>query len=126
MSILARLAQETMATGRAHLCRLVAYGKYVDTLKKLEDAPDCLECTANREILEHAWQVVANEYYDPYGKFSQADWAGVLQKALEGNGGVLFFQCPPAVSTAFWHRCWDQRTQLVARPLNTGQVVQAH
>ena len=29
-------------------------------------------CTANRLLLEHTWQVVANEFYDASGRFSQA------------------------------------------------------
>lgn len=37
-----------------------------------------------------AWQVVANEFYDPRHKFSQAAWADELLRALRGApGGVL-------------------------------------
>jgi hypothetical protein len=70
-------------------CRLVEYAHYVDTLGDRENGLGCAQCKANREILEHAWQVVANEYYDPYGHFTQADWAGKLQSTLEDYGGAL-------------------------------------
>jgi hypothetical protein len=112
---LLRLVQATMASRKVRVCRLVSYGKYVGTLEQLEAAPDCLQCAANREILEHVWQVVANEYYDPHGKFSQADWAGVLRKTLQGNGGEHFTTWPSAVSTALWYWQWYQRTQRAAR-----------
>lgn len=68
--------------------RLVAYGEYVETLQDLEEEDDCFQCRANREVLEEAWQVVANEFYDPTGRFSQAKWASELQKTLHENGGA--------------------------------------
>jgi hypothetical protein len=68
---------------------LVAYGHYVDTLADLEAEEDCFQCKANRDILEHAWQVVANEFYDPLGRFNQGHWAGELQKTLQANGGAV-------------------------------------
>jgi hypothetical protein len=61
----------------------------VDSLEDWESSLGCSQCKANREILEHAWQVVANEYYDPYGHFTQADWAGKLQSTLQAYNGVL-------------------------------------
>ena len=68
--------------------RLVQYGHYVDSLEEQEAAPFCTDCATNRKILEHAWQVVANEFYDPYGRFNQAEWAARLQQTLEQHGGV--------------------------------------
>ena len=50
----------------------------MEGLKDAEEAPDCEHCTDNRLLLEHAWQVVANEFYDPAGRFSQAKWADQL------------------------------------------------
>ena len=68
--------------------RLVQYGHYVDSLEEQEAAPFCTDCATNRKILEHAWQVVANEFYDPYGRFNQAEWAARLQQTLEQHGGA--------------------------------------
>ena len=58
--------------------RIVQYAKFVEGLKDAEEASDCEHCTDNRLLLEHAWQVVANEFYDPAGRFSQAKWADQL------------------------------------------------
>jgi hypothetical protein len=69
-------------------CRLLQYGKYVDSLEDAEAAPGCESCAENRRILEQAWQVVANEYFDPKGRFSQTWWAGELEKALRSTGGA--------------------------------------
>ena len=68
------------------------YGRYVDSLEVLEAEEDCFQCKANREVLEHAWQVVANEFYDPFDHFSQSRWAGELQKTLQANGGARRIQ----------------------------------
>lgn len=59
-------------------CRIVHYAKFVEGLKDTEEGPGCEHCTDNRLLLEHAWQVVANEFYDPAGRFSQAKWADQL------------------------------------------------
>jgi hypothetical protein len=67
----------------------VEYERYVDSLLDREEEPDCTMCTANRKVLEQAWQVVANEFFDPYGRFSQTKWAGELKDALESAGGEL-------------------------------------
>lgn len=40
-------------------------------------------CVDNRLLLEKAWQVVANEFYDSQGRFSQAAWAGQLLHTLQ-------------------------------------------
>lgn len=34
-------------------------------------------------------QTVANEFYDPAGRFSQQAWAGQLQAVLAQHGGAL-------------------------------------
>ena len=64
----------------ADMCfsRIVHYAKFVESLKDTEEGPGCEHCTDNRLLLEHAWQVVANEFYDPAGHFSQAKWADQL------------------------------------------------
>ena len=59
------------------------YAKFVEGLKDAEEAPGCEHCTDNRLLLEHAWQVVANEFYDPAGHFSQAKWADQLLHTFE-------------------------------------------
>lgn len=71
-----------------HKCRLIQYGKYVDSLQDTEDAPGCESCAENRKVLEQAWQVVANEYFDPKAKFSQTWWAGELERSLKEHGGM--------------------------------------
>lgn len=79
---------------RYSLCRIIRYGRYVDTLEDIENAPGCEKCRANRMVLEHAWQVVANEYFDPKSNFSQTWWAGELERVLKDHGGVI--TCTPA------------------------------
>ncbi|KAK9841245.1 hypothetical protein WJX74_002514 [Apatococcus lobatus] len=69
--------------------RLRKYSKYVDTLEDAENAPNCTRCKDNRKILEHAWQVVATEYFDAHGGFSQLDWADQLLTTLQGASGLL-------------------------------------
>ena len=49
----------------------------------MEQEDGCAKCGENRRLLERAWQTVANEYYDPYGRFSQAKWAQQLLAALQ-------------------------------------------
>ncbi len=55
----------------------------VDSNLDQEEGPGCAACGANRRMLEKAWQIVANEYYDPRGDFSQAKWAKQLLLALQ-------------------------------------------
>jgi hypothetical protein len=43
----------------------------------------CSLCETNRITLEKAWQVVANEFYDAHGKFSQEAWARALLQTLK-------------------------------------------
>ncbi|KAK9837070.1 hypothetical protein WJX81_000274 [Elliptochloris bilobata] len=64
-----------------------AYAAYLDTLEEVEDEHPA--CTANRLLLEHTWQVVANEFFDVSGKFSQAAWARQLQATLQRAGGCI-------------------------------------
>ncbi|KAI5066867.1 hypothetical protein GOP47_0017395 [Adiantum capillus-veneris] len=64
--------------------------KYNDLLESLEQEEKvCGECIRNRRLLEQVWQTVSNEYFDQYGRFSQADWAGELFRALDLAGGLL-------------------------------------
>lgn len=57
--------------------------KYVEGLEAVEDGDR--ECVDNRLLLEKAWQVVANEFYDCKGRFSQAAWAGELLQTLQAS-----------------------------------------
>lgn len=45
------------------------YGRLIETKEEEEDA--CPECLQNRKLVERAWQVVSNEFYDPVRGFSQ-------------------------------------------------------
>ena len=67
-------------------CRIVHYAKFVESLKDTEEGPGCEHCTDNRLLLERAWQVVANEFYDPAGRFSQAKWADQLLTTFKVTG----------------------------------------
>lgn len=72
------------------MLRLQDYATYVETVAaEAEKRPGCEECLDNRLFLERAWQVVANEYYDPHLHFSQADWAGQLLQTLQASEGHL-------------------------------------
>ncbi|MCO5574915.1 hypothetical protein L7F22_028710 [Adiantum nelumboides] len=42
-----------------------------------------------QRLLEQVWQTVSNEYFDQYGRFTQAEWAGELFRALDLAGGLL-------------------------------------
>lgn len=55
--------------------------KYVEGLEAMEEGEH--NCVDNRLLLEKAWQVVANEFYDCKGRFSQAAWAGQLLQTLQ-------------------------------------------
>lgn len=63
--------------------RIVEYAKYVERVQDLEEEPGCEQCSRNRELVEKAWQTVANEFYDPRYTFSQASWAEQLLKTLK-------------------------------------------
>ncbi|WIA08921.1 hypothetical protein OEZ85_008338 [Tetradesmus obliquus] len=73
------------------MVKLQRYAQYLETLADagVEEAPGCESCAANRMMLERAWQTVANEFYDPAGRFSQQAWAGQLQAVLAQHGGAL-------------------------------------
>eukprot|EP00879_Flechtneria_rotunda_P008131 GHRR01008516.1.p1 GENE.GHRR01008516.1~~GHRR01008516.1.p1 ORF type:complete len:211 (+),score=57.85 GHRR01008516.1:167-799(+) len=75
----------------AGMVKLQQYAKYVESVatKGAEEAPSCEACTANRMMLEKAWQTIANEFYDPSGHFSQAAWAEQLLTVLKSHNGVL-------------------------------------
>lgn len=78
--------------------RIVQYAKFVEGLKDAEEAPGCEHCTDNRLLIEHAWQVVANEFFDPAEHFSQAKWADQLLQTLQvvlstALSGGYQFQC---------------------------------
>lgn len=78
-----------MFTGDAWLgmMRLHRYYDFLDSLEEQEKL--CSECTRNRRLLEQVWQTVSNEYFDQYGRFSQAEWAGDLFQSLNRAGGLL-------------------------------------
>eukprot|EP00250_Pteridium_aquilinum_P007143 c16926_g1_i1 orf=20-2062(+) len=78
-----------MFTGDAWLgmMRLQKYNNLLDNVEQQEKL--CAECTHNRRLLEQVWQTVSNEYFDQYGRFSQAEWAGELFQTLDGAGGLL-------------------------------------
>jgi C-terminal processing protease CtpA/Prc len=90
--------------------KLEAYWRFVrEVALPLESSlPECSSgaCTANRKLLEQAWQVVSNEFFDGGGgggqqtsgkrqqqqqqqRFSQAWWAGQLLPALTLDGPDL-------------------------------------
>ncbi|KAF8072837.1 CBR1 [Scenedesmus sp. PABB004] len=73
----------------AGMLKLEAYARYVESLCDAEAAPGCEACTANRLVLEKAWQTVSAEFYDPSGRFSQSAWAQQLLTVLRAHGGVL-------------------------------------
>jgi hypothetical protein len=54
--------------------------EYVEGLEAAEEAEPA--CVDNRLQLEKAWQVVANEFFDPHAAFSQAAWAAQLHNTL--------------------------------------------
>eukprot|EP00850_Spirogloea_muscicola_P023147 SM000332S12452 [mRNA] locus=s332:56334:60509:- [translate_table: standard] len=83
-----RLARMGMYTGSAWrgVLALDEYARLVAAMA--EDERGCAQCRRNRRLLEQVWQTVANEYYDQYGSYSQARWAGELARTLrEGGGG---------------------------------------
>ena len=64
-----------------HVRRISQYVEYVEGLEPVEEAEPA--CVDGRLQLEKAWQVVANEYFDPHGSFSQAAWAQQLHQTLQ-------------------------------------------
>lgn len=68
---------------------IVKYARYVESQQEAEASPGCSLCEPNRITLEKAWQVVANEFFDAHGKFSQEAWAKTLLQTLKDNGGVI-------------------------------------
>jgi hypothetical protein len=62
-------------------CRVGEYVKYVEGLEAVEEADKA--CVKNRLLLEKAWQIIASEYYDAKGNFSQAAWAEQLLHTLQ-------------------------------------------
>ncbi|KAH7387157.1 hypothetical protein KP509_16G008500 [Ceratopteris richardii] len=78
-----------MFTGDAWMgmMRLQKYNDLLDALEEKEKL--CGDCIRNRRLLEQVWQTVSNEYFDQYGRFSQAEWAGYLFETLDKAGGLL-------------------------------------
>ncbi|GBF93173.1 histone-lysine N-methyltransferase [Raphidocelis subcapitata] len=79
---------------RLSIRRLRALQRYASYLRELEAAgveaaPGCEACTANRLLLEQAWQTVAAEFFDASGRFSQAWWAEQLLDELSSRGGRI-------------------------------------
>jgi hypothetical protein len=72
------------------LCSILEVARYVESHLDQEEAPGCSACGSNRRMLEKAWQTIANEYYDPQGRFSQARWAKELLLALQVLAALLY------------------------------------
>lgn len=62
-------------------CRISDYVSYIESLEAVEE--DHTACVDNRLLLEKAWQIIANEFYDAKGRFSQASWAEQLLGTLK-------------------------------------------
>ncbi len=60
-------------------------------------------CVNNRLMLEKAWQVVANEFFDPRGSFSQAAWAHQLLDTLKVSHTPATMG-PITLNPCFMHR----------------------
>ncbi len=69
------------------LCRISDYVNYIEGLEAVEE--DDTVCVDNRLLLEKAWQIIANEFYDAKGHFSQASWAEQLLGTLKVMPGPL-------------------------------------
>ena len=61
--------------------RISDYVNYIEGLEAVEE--DDTACVDNRLLLEKAWQIIANEFYDAKGHFSQASWAEQLLSTLK-------------------------------------------
>ncbi|KAG2489423.1 hypothetical protein HYH03_012061 [Edaphochlamys debaryana] len=72
----------------AALESLKVYGRYVEENceRELACGP---ECTENREVLEDAWQIIANEHYSATNTFTQAGWGEQLLATLKAHDGLL-------------------------------------
>lgn len=62
-------------------CRISDYVRYIEGLEAIEEGEKA--CVDNRLLLEKAWQIIANEFYDAKGHFSQASWAEQLLGTLK-------------------------------------------
>lgn len=62
---------------------ILEVARLVDSNLEQEEGVGCASCGANRRMLERAWQTVANEFYDPQGRFSQTQWAKELLLAFQ-------------------------------------------
>lgn len=73
------------------MLQLQRYASYVEQLAAagVEEGPGCESCTANRMMLEKAWQTVAAEFFDPHAEFNQARWASQLLTVLKAHDGTL-------------------------------------
>ena len=65
------------------VCRIIEVAKLAESRMDAEKAPGCGTCKDNRLLVEKAWQIIANEYYDPKERFSQAAWARQLLQAFQ-------------------------------------------
>ena len=72
---------------------MVKVAELVESKLELEKEAGCGMCRDNRLLLEKAWQIIANEFYDPSGQYSQAAWA---QQLLSQVLPSLLLQCLPA------------------------------
>ncbi len=61
--------------------RISDYVSYIEGLEAIEEEETA--CVDNRLLLEKAWQIIANEFYDAKGHFSQASWAEQLLGTLK-------------------------------------------
>jgi hypothetical protein len=57
------------------------YGRLVEGKEEEEKA--CADCLQNRKLVERAWQVVSNEFYDPVNGFSQVRGWLLLQEDMD-------------------------------------------
>jgi hypothetical protein len=57
------------------------YGRLVEGKEEEEKA--CADCLQNRKLVERAWQVVSNEFYDPVNGFSQVRGWLPLQEDMD-------------------------------------------
>ena len=74
--------KDTDTAARVTLNSVLALGDDL-ALSGLAAIAGCSLCETNRVTLEKAWQVVANEFYDAHGKFSQEAWARALLQTLK-------------------------------------------
>ena len=83
-----------MAHNCAMVCRRISeYVEYVEGEQVAAEEEAHPACVSNRLMLEKAWQVVANEFFDPRGTFSQAAWAHQLLDTLKARGTPVRCSC---------------------------------